>query len=313
MPLLQISAGPRGADLHGISGRLGEALAEGVRASGPIVVMIHGYKFAPGHAEACPHRHILSLDPARDCWKALSWPRALGFGSGFADEGLGIAFGWDARGTIWQAYARAERAGLALAGVIAELARVAPGRPVHILTHSLGARVALAALPHLEPGTVGRMILLNAAEYGGRARAALASPAGRAAEAINVTSRENDLFDFLLERLIAPPERGDGTLAQTMPRLSNTLTLQLDHAETLAALDRCGFEIAPPRARVCHWSAYLRPGVFGLYRALLRQPEALPLARLRTLLPEQPDPRWSRVLALPELRFAPPARRGAAL
>ena len=311
MPLLQINAGPQGPELHGASRPLGHALADGLETPGPIIIMVHGFKFAPGDAFDCPHRHILALEPARDCWKAMSWPRALGFGSGFEDEGLALAFGWSARGTIWQAYNRAEAAGHALAALIRQLRQAAPDRPVHLLTHSLGARVALSALPHLAEGDVGRAILLNPAEFGGRARAALATPAGCGAEIYNVTSRENDVFDFLLERLIAPPHRGDGTLAQTMPRQPNTLTLQLDHPGTLKALNAHGFPVAPPRGRICHWSSYLRPGVFSLYRTLLRRPETLSQARLRSILPDRPDPRWSRVLQLPEFRMPLPVRRNA--
>ena len=37
-----------------------------------------------------------------------------------------------------------------LAELVALLQRLAPGRPVDVLAHSLGARVALAALPHLD-------------------------------------------------------------------------------------------------------------------------------------------------------------------
>lgn len=313
MPFLRITAGPSGPTLHDSPRALDPALAEALERPGPVVVMVHGFKFTPGHAGACPHRHILSLDPEPGCRKRLSWPRALGFGSGHADEGLGIAFGWPARGSIWRAYRTAETAGLALAALVDRIGRVAPNRPVHLLAHSLGARVALSALSHLPEGAVGRAILLNPAEYGGHARHALKTPAGRAAEVINVTSRENDLFDFLLERLIAPPERGDGTLAQTMPRQPNTLTVQIDQPATLRALAGMGFSIASPSGRICHWSAYLRPGVFDLYQALLRRPGSYPLARLRGLLPDRPDPRWSRVLHLPEVRAPLPARPGAPL
>ena len=313
MPLIQVTAGPSGPRLHGSSGPLDPTLEQALATSGPVIVMIHGFKFAPGHASGCPHRHILSLNPTRDCWKALSWPRALGFGTGFVGEGLGIAFGWPARGTIWQAYRRAEIAAQALAELIRRIRHIAPGKPVNLLAHSLGGRVALSALHNVSQGDVSRAILLNPAEFGGRARDALATPAGRTAEVINITSRENDLFDFLLECLIAPPERGDGTLAQTMPRQPNTLTVQLDHRDTLTALNECGFPIAPPGGRICHWSAYLRPGVFSLYRALVRQPQAYPLTRLRTLLPDRPDPRWSRVFELPDLRLPLPAQRNAPL
>lgn len=295
MAVLQINAGPEGPRLHASPGALAPALQQGLKSTGPIVIMIHGYKFDPTHQQTCPHRHILSLSPRRDCIKAVSWPRGLGFTGRAVDEGLAIGFGWSARGTIWGAYGRAAQAGRALAELIEMIARVAPDRPVHLLTHSLGARVALTALPHIKTARVGRVILLSGADYGHTAREALQSTAGQNAEIINVTSRENDLFDFLLERLVTPTERGDWTLSHGMPQAPNTLTLQLDHRETLRVLRGAGFEIAPPGGRICHWSSYIRHGVFPLYRALIRQPDNLPLVRLRATLPKGCDPRWSRI------------------
>jgi pimeloyl-ACP methyl ester carboxylesterase len=273
-------------------------------STGPIIVMIHGYKFAPGHPISCPHRHILSLSNPSDCWKAKSWPRALGFGSGFADEGLGVGFGWHARGTIWQAYEEAGRAGAALAQLVAQIRQHAPGRDVHFFCHSLGARVALSGLHDLEPGAVRRVIMLNAAEFGTPARAAMDTPAGQGAEFINVTSRENDLFDFLMERLMRFERGFDRTLSLAMPRAHNTLNIQIDKPEALATLALAGFPIAPPRGRICHWSAYLRPGVFELYRALLREPERMSLAVLKERLPADHDARWSRLVPVPRVSSA---------
>ena len=295
MAVLQINAGPEGPRLHASPGALAPALKQGLQNTGPIVIMIHGYKFDPASPQTCPHRHILSLRPQRDCVKAVSWPRGLGFSGQTEDEGLAIGFGWSARGTIWGAYGRAAQAGRALAELIEMIARLAPGRPVHLLAHSLGARVALTALPHIKTARVGRVILLSGADYGQTTREALQSPTGHNAEIINVTSRENDLFDFLLERLVTPPRHGDWTLAHGMPQAANTLTLQLDHRETLRVLHGAGFEIAPPGRRICHWSSYIRHGVFPLYRALLRRPDNLPLVQLRAALPKGCDPRWSRI------------------
>ena len=297
MPLVQINAADEVPRWHG-GGTIRvadlEALSQG---RGPIVVMVHGFKFEPGHSTACPHTHILSLNPEPGCWKALSWPRELDFGTGACDEGLGIAFGWNARGTIWTAYEQAKAAGYALAALVAELHHRAPWRPVHALAHSLGARVVLSALPHLPGGTMGRAILLSPAEYRSRAIAALDTPAGRSAEIINVTSRENDVFDFLLERVIRAPEYGDRIMGAGLPQnVTNGLTVQLDDPATLAGLARLGHMIAPPGGRICHWSSYLRPGVFALYRALLRDRGRLPLARLRGVLPDTHAPRWSRLL-----------------
>lgn len=304
MPLLQIDATPLGPCLHGASQPLLPVLRRALHAPGPVIIMTHGFKYAPGHPEACPHRNILSLDPKSRSWKTKSWPRGLGFGTDDPEEGLAIAFGWIGRGTIWNAYRQAEQAGLCLADLLAMIRQVAPDRRVHLVAHSMGARVALGALPHLKAGAIGRVLLLNGAEFGAAARAAIESPAGRASEIISVTTRENDLFDFLLERLISAPEYGDRSLAQALPQQPNTLTVQLDHPETLRSLEQAGFRVAPGRARVyCHWSTYLRDGLFDFYRALLREPDTHSLSQLRAQLPDVPDPRWSHILSWPGKRI----------
>ena len=59
------------------------------------------------------------------------------------------------------------------------------------------------------------------------------------------------------------------------------------------SLARMGHVIAPAQGRVSHWSPYLRPGVFSVYRALLSgdlMPDSLPKPR--------PTRRWSRLVAL---------------
>ncbi len=253
----------------------------------PIVVMIHGYRFAPDTPFHDPHRHILSPVPERGCWKAVSWPRHLGL---MGRQGLAIGFGWQARGTIWQAHRGAARAGRRLARLIAALHATAPDRPLHIFAHSLGARVALTALDGLPAGAVGRIILLSAAAFRHEARAALATPAGARAEVINVRGRENTLFDLML-RLALPlhgPTLGAGFAAP------NWLDLPLHDAHARDRLRALGYRIAAHRARVCHWSGYLRPGVWRFYRAALHHPAQTPLPLLRAQIypaPAQISPR----------------------
>ena len=265
----------------------------------PVVVMIHGFRYSPHSPAHDPHGHILGLAPRTDARRAVSWPRALGFTDAVRpDEGLAVAYGWEARGNLRGAYARAAAAGDGLASVIDALA-LASGRPVALIGHSLGARVALTALSRVAPGAVRRVILLAAAELQGRAEAAIASPSGMLAEVVNVTSRENDLYDLAIELAVAGGLRralGFG-LAR---RRENWLDLQIDEAQTLAALRGMGFPIAAQAARCCHWSPYTRDGLFGLYHALLRQPDALPLWLLRRHLPDTAAPRWSRLLAGPQ-------------
>lgn len=310
MPLLRLDALGETPHLHGSADAPGPLLAEAARAgAGPIIVMVHGYKFVPGHPERCPHGHILSLEERGDCWKALSWPRALGFGAGGPDEGLGVALGWNARGTIWRAYDRAAEAGAALAQAIEVLHTAAPHRPIHALAHSLGARVVLQALARLPERAVNRAILLAGAEFASRAEAALATPAGRAAEIVNVTSRENALFDGLLEWLVAPHCWGERALGRGFgARSPRWVDLAIDDDRVRAALAALGHAIPAADRRVCHWSVYLRPGLFDVYRAILSG--ALPLARLAAALPRpapEAGPR-AAAFALPPL---PLSRRKA--
>ncbi|AXC49518.1 hypothetical protein DRW48_07305 [Paracoccus suum] len=272
-------------------------IAAALPAGAPIVVMIHGYRFSP-HSIHDPHNHILGLHPPADCRRAVSWPRALGFGN--ADdprEGLAVAFGWEARGRLRTAYGQAAAAGADLGPLVEALASAA-GRPVAMIGHSLGARVALEALGHTAPGAAGRLILLAAAEMRDRAEVAIASPAGQLAEVINVTSRENDLYDFAMEIALSAgrrPALGFGLSRRT----DRWLDLQIDASDTLAALKSMGFPISGQAQRYSHWSPYLRDGLFELYAAALRQPEALPLWLLRRHLPTRAAPRWSRLLARP--------------
>jgi len=135
---------------------------------------------------------------------------------------------------------RPERQGARFAGLVRLLRRLAPDRQVQLIGHSMGARVALAALPALCPGDVGRIVLLTGAEFTRTARAALTSPARRHATVLNVTSRENDLFDFLAEWLLPAPAPGERVIGAGLAA-PNVIDLQLDNPDAEKALDRLGF------------------------------------------------------------------------
>ncbi|RJE79953.1 alpha/beta fold hydrolase [Paracoccus sp. JM45] len=286
MPVVQMNAE------QGITQSLIHA-ARRLPKGAPILVMMHGYRYSPSIPAHDPHRHILSPLPVPH---TTSWPVALGFGAE-NHEGLAIAFGWEARGTLRAAYGRAEPSGQVLAAALSELAQQA-GRPVGLIGHSLGGRVALQAVQKTDEGSVERVILLNAAEFRDTAETALMSPAGQRAEVINVTARENDLFDFALERLLARGRRRALGLGLETRR-ANWVDLQIDDAATLDALADLGFPTERGARRLSHWTPYLRGGLFDFYRAALCHPWALPLGLLRHHLPARHDARWSRLLARP--------------
>ncbi len=296
MPILRINAVGTMARLAATDGPYAD-VAHALRAhtgKGPVLIMLHGYRYSPSQHRNSPHVSLLAAgQPGADA----GWPRRMGFGTGTAGKGLCIAFGWEAGGTIWRANREAGLAGATLADLIRML-HANGKRPVNIMAHSLGARVALAALPQLQAGMINRMILLTGAEFRSTAEAALASPAGRSAEVLNITSRENDVFDFLYEWLLAPLRVGARTVGAGLA-LSHCVTAQIDHPAHLAGLAALGFPTAAANRRMCHWSAYLRPGLFALYRAFLDADHRLSLAQLRAALPESPEPRWSRLFPAP--------------
>lgn len=136
-----------------------------------------------------------------------------------------------------------------------------------------------------------RLILrcsLPPAERAAAAERAIESPAGRTVSCLTVTTRENDLFDLIAALGIGPSGWGTRMIGHRGLSGENGLTLRIDHAPSLAALRKAGYGIAPPTGRVCHWSPYLRPGLFRLYRALIS--EELDLPRLRSILHEEKAP-----------------------
>lgn len=269
----------------------------------PIVVLIHGYKFSPTLDRTNPHTHILSLSSERCCWKALSWPRELGLGMGAPDEPLCIALGWEARGSFWHAYGQAAATGRALAELIRRIRQLRPGQSIDVLAHSLGCRVALSALPLLPARAMGRAVLMAPAEMRSRALERLDSIAGRSVEILNITSRENGLYDRLLEWLVAPLRFGDRALGSGMSHLAENWTdVNIDRRSTREMLAAQGFQIPASDKRVCHWSVYLRPGLFPFYRAIFYRRVAI--SALRTP-PEGADARHGFVGRLiPPLPFA---------
>ncbi|RVT87051.1 hypothetical protein DXV76_02895 [Rhodobacteraceae bacterium CCMM004] len=286
MPLAAITVTQAG----GLDGADGLASALDALPRGrPVVLLIHGFKYRPGDPRRCPHRHILALRPDPGGRRRVSWPRHLGVGRDPAAP-LCVAVGWPAGGSIWQAWRSADTTARTVADLIGAIA-ARRGAPVHGLAHSLGARVALRAAAAAPAGSVGRLLLLSAAAAQEDAAAALAVPG---LEAVSVASRENDLFDAALELALGLRDRSLGAGLSAPHR--RWADLDIGAPETGAALSRLGHPIRTRPARVCHWSPYLTPGLFGLYRRLLLAPGTLPLSDLRAALPARVAPRWSRLL-----------------
>lgn len=306
MPLLRMNA-PCGVDnsvfdFPEIAAR--KLLAEAPNT--PVTILIHGYRYSPFGRKNNPHDLIFSRRPNKNRRNCKSWPNHLGFGGKQSGEGLCFAFAWHASGSIWQAYRQAFFAAQTLAAIINKLREIAPDRRINVIAHSLGARVLLSSLAYLPKDALHRVVLMAGAELSAKAQSAIQSPCGQSCEFLNITSRENDFYDLLIETAIAPHRPFARSLGQGLMRpCKNWLDMQLDCNETLQSLRKRGFPISPPNRRVCHWSSYLRPGMFPLYRRFLNKPEALPLAELARACPPKQSRRWSRLLTIRPLLSGP--------
>lgn len=291
MPMLRINATPVGLKLKGSEHYSTQDLRNAADLPGPAIIMVHGYKYHPGHNRHCPHQKLFGT-------AAHHWPARLGICANDRGDDLGIGVGWYARGPLRAVHARATALGDNIARIVKALKIQRPSRPVHVIAHSLGAEAALTSLSALPAHAIKRMVLLTGASYTQHAQDMLNTPAGRTVEILNVTSRENDLFDAAFEHIVRSEKAGDRAIGQGIPA-ANVVNIQIDCTDSLRGFRELGFPVTPPVRRICHWSGYKRSGVMALYREFLRRPENLPLERLNGVIPSQATPRWSRLLAMP--------------
>lgn len=284
MPLLRINATPDGYVLHDSPQPAFRRIRHVASGGGPIIIMIHGYKYEPSHHLHCPHESLFCGTSTE------AWPAKLRADKNDHNNTLCIAFGWPARGALRKVHQRARETAMALATLVRDLRSSAPHRPIHIIAHSLGSEVALSALRTLDQGSLTRVILLTGASHQADAEKMLATPAGRTLELINVTTRENDLFDLAFERLVP----GNGAIGRGISA-PNAVTVQLDCRASLCALGNFGLIVADARHKVSHWSVYTRAGAMALYARALHQPETVSLDRLRHVLPAATAPHFSRL------------------
>jgi len=249
----------------------------------PIVVLIHGFTPPSTRRALSAHQTIFAPCSRHTAPHLRSWPEALGFSPDTVTDGLCIGFSWPselpgdppraglaARGGFARVYDRAGEAGFALADLIDQVHDHDPARQIDLVGHSLGARVALAALRKTS-GKPGQILLLGGAEYLSVARAGLVVSAARAAQVYNITSRENRLYDLLLQRFGPPEHRPSPPLGQGMEdAVPGWIDIPLEHPGVRAACARRGILLSRPRWRISHRHFYLRPELFALYSNLLR-------------------------------------------
>ena len=71
MPLLRVNTSPKGLSLQGSAQPVHGALAQAAATQGPVVIMVHGYKYSPFVTKNCPHApHFFSKRLANAPWRA---------------------------------------------------------------------------------------------------------------------------------------------------------------------------------------------------------------------------------------------------
>lgn len=309
------------ADWHA---SLRDALS-GLGIGAPVTILIHGYRYSwcgPDWADAQNRLYRTDvLPPSRKRRPPRAdWPRALGFGDAPSAAGLCIALGWEGRScraagplAFAQVYRTAAATGEALTRIVEAVASARPDCLIGCLTHSVGARVVLAALRRAPDLPIARAVLMAGAEFAGEARDVLSlqDAAGGRSEVFHMLARSNDLYDALFQVFAPRPTRADDRplgvsgLGAKHPRW---IDVQLDLPATRRWLARNGFPLHRAPERLSHWAFYADPGAMAFNGAILRGAGTLSIAALKTRgLPDEIEPRWSRVRAIPRAPERPEA------
>jgi hypothetical protein len=243
------------------------------RMSQPPVVMVHGFRYHPGAPDSDnPHRTTFRH------WRAdilagrptigLGWWSCPGDGFSPLRHIGSVASAW-AHGqynTYRYAWDLAAQAGAALGEVLGVAG------PCDMLAHSLGSRVALAALRARMDAPVRRVVLLNGAEL---SRTALETAVARPdVDFVNfVVATDNVLR--LFGGLFAPGNLyartvGQAGLGEAAP--ANWRDIQLDSPRFRAWAAGHGWPDVrgdDPRGVLDHWYTHKHPGNWPLIRAAL--------------------------------------------
>lgn len=247
----------------------------------PIILFVHGYRYSPLIKETDPQSSLYAQGAGRACWKVKSWPHHLGLFDSDRPYAIGLAYGWDAAPryklpifNLRDIYMRAYEEAQHLATVLHLIKQINPTRKIDFFAHSMGARVVLQAIHMAPDSNLGRVILLGGTEYSDTAYEVLKTPAAQSAEFYNITARQNILYDVLFAYLgpwVGNGEKLLGAGLQSAP--SNWIDIRLDCPQTMERLQHIGVNLAKPDLGFCHWTFYIRDGVFDLYRYIFeRQP-----------------------------------------
>lgn len=255
-----------------------------------------------------------------------SWPRWMGFEENDATgkSGLAVAFGWQSQpgfassliGHFQNFYARAyEQGGMAawlLVNVISELAeQLPPSKPIDILCHSLGSRVVVRAMAMIgkhQPELLARMgqiIILGGAEYVVEAqlmiRRLYESGASSLPSFYNIVSRENDVLDKLGENFGPRTFGNTNVIGHNGLDVQNPgghwIDIQIDKADMQHwMLEKHNIHVSGDRPGNVwdHWYYYTYRDNMKLYHKILRERDAMAIAKLRDAkIPEGVSRRWS--------------------
>jgi hypothetical protein len=233
----------------------------------PVTIMIHGYRFCPFSPPMTRTAISCRSPPASDCWKAVSWPRHL----------------------------HLDRPGRARHRLrLARDGRPAPRRRARLRCRAQpGAddrgdppRAARCARPHRRPfarrprgadgagdGAAGRHQPHDPDVGGGVSRrgGARAVPAGGGAvpRAQRDQRRKRGLRPHVPPGRAAPKRALDRPLSAGLGHMPAAPISPSTTTPRRAALGALGHRLRPPSTRICHWSGYMRPGLFAVYRRML--------------------------------------------
>lgn len=287
---------PRAADaFRPLDPAFDGALTAWVGAKKRVVVMVHGFDYDPtedgGPQQDDPTSSVYGIPSVvglGNSWLPLVGEYSADGTQPLADLAIGYSYrslsdftGYgDAGWSNYYQLAVWDQATLAAKGLAFLLATlVAKGIAVDILAHSLGTRTTTQAIGMLTPGvqdaTIGRVVLLDGAEYTVDANRVYA---GRAFQVFNIVNRKDVVLSLGACQMCHPVRYNDSDAARVVGRdglrvATNWLDIQLDNPQAQAWLASNGYPVTPDPAPddvhstpgLRHWVCYTN----ALNRALV--------------------------------------------